>query len=80
MALQSAQSGVDIGVDYRDNDHWPHCLYYLRQSILCAADNTLELPGPYEGAARGSIDGAFDVRICRNAQPLFDWHERDGYG
>lgn len=32
-ALQDAREGVDIGVDYRDNGHWPHCFDYLRKVI-----------------------------------------------
>lgn len=30
-ALQQAREGIDPGLDWRDNDHWPHCLDYLRK-------------------------------------------------
>lgn len=33
-ALQDAREGVDIGVDYRDDGHWPHCFDYLRKASL----------------------------------------------
>lgn len=32
MALQSAHDGKDPGLDYEDNEHWPHCLDYLRKA------------------------------------------------
>jgi hypothetical protein len=28
-ALQSAAEGKKIGVDWHDDDHWPHCMDYL---------------------------------------------------
>ena len=28
-ALQSAAEGKNIGVDWHDDDHWPHCMDYL---------------------------------------------------
>lgn len=31
MALQESKENKDIGMDWRDNAHWPHCLDYLRQ-------------------------------------------------
>ncbi|ETI21742.1 hypothetical protein G647_08089 [Cladophialophora carrionii CBS 160.54] len=36
-ALQQSQAGEAIGVDWRDNLHWPHCMDYLRSvcSRLC---------------------------------------------
>lgn len=30
-ALQSAREGQEIGVDEKDNTHWPHCLQFLRE-------------------------------------------------
>jgi hypothetical protein len=30
MALQEAREGKEIGKDWTDDAHWPHCLDYLR--------------------------------------------------
>lgn len=30
-ALQAASSGEDIGKDWHDNGHWPHCFDYMRK-------------------------------------------------
>jgi len=30
-AIQDASEGREIGMDWKDNDRWPHCLDYLRK-------------------------------------------------
>lgn len=30
-ALQDARDGKNIGTDWHDDDHWPHCMDYLLQ-------------------------------------------------
>ncbi|BDD54454.1 hypothetical protein MAP00_000072 [Monascus purpureus] len=72
MALQESRENKDVGMDWRDNAHWPHCLDYLRQTILCFADDTLEhrdrLPN---GTTVRFISGTQDVRRCRSSERLY---------
>ncbi|KAK2742662.1 hypothetical protein FQN55_007781 [Onygenales sp. PD_40] len=82
LALQQAQEGLDVGVDWKDDAHWPHCLDYLRSSIMCFADGTLESitaqPGPVEGTVVKVIDGATEMRYCRDTKPLYDLERQYG--
>ncbi|KIX96817.1 uncharacterized protein Z520_07537 [Fonsecaea multimorphosa CBS 102226] len=80
-ALQRAKAGEDIGTDDHDDPHWPHCFWYLRQSILCAADDTIEMSHGWDSEIQpngtvvsirvGSIDGGTDLRSCRNSDTLY---------
>lgn len=70
-ALQRARAGEDIGIDYRDNTHRLHCFHYVREAILCSADDTIELPRLRNGSHKGSIDGTLDVRRCGNSEALY---------
>ena len=80
-AIQKAREGIDPGIDNDDNEHWPHCFWYLRQAILCHADDQIELPhelesftlsnGTVTARPTGSINGAGDVRTCRDADKLY---------
>jgi hypothetical protein len=77
--LQRAREGEDVGLDDNDDLHWPHCFFYIRQAILCAADDTIELPHRHNKTHRyGSIDGASDVRQCRDAEKLYKMREKYG--
>ena len=76
--LQQASEGADIGTDWTDNRHWPHCLHYLRQSILCAADDTIELAAVINGTKSHFISGARDVRQCRNSNALYELMDNRG--
>ncbi|KAF2464343.1 uncharacterized protein BDR25DRAFT_346819 [Lindgomyces ingoldianus] len=83
MTLQLAREGVDIGVDWRDDAHWPHCFDYLRESILCYADPTLESvslqPGPVDdGTFVKVIDGGAEMRYCRDSRPLYELERQYG--
>lgn len=75
--LQQARAGEDIGIDYRDNTHWPHCFHYLREAILCSADDTIELPRMRNGT-KGSIDGVMDIRHCGNTESLYALRAQHG--
>ncbi|KAI3531837.1 hypothetical protein CSPX01_13908 [Colletotrichum filicis] len=69
--LQEAHRGVDPGLDWNDHDHWPHCLDYMRKSILCAADGTIEQqPILPNGTIAPFIDGSQDVRHCGDNRRL----------
>ncbi|KAF1992170.1 hypothetical protein K402DRAFT_128 [Aulographum hederae CBS 113979] len=54
-----------------DSKHWVHCLDYLMQGILCAADGTIEgaHDGP-NGALR--IDGYGVTHQCHSSNKLFE--------
>ncbi|KAK3208720.1 hypothetical protein GRF29_77g1740238 [Pseudopithomyces chartarum] len=46
-AIQQLQDGHQIGFDHSTDTaahkgHWPHCFDYLRQILLCQADDTVE--------------------------------------
>ncbi|KKA18174.1 hypothetical protein T310_7873 [Rasamsonia emersonii CBS 393.64] len=83
LALQQAREGIDIGVDWRDDAHWPHCFDYLRSSIMCFADGTLERvtlqPGPRDdGTFVKIIDGGVETRYCRDTRPLYELERQYG--
>lgn len=74
-AIQQLQSGVQIGFDHATDTakhagHWPHCFDYLRQILLCQADDTIETA---QLAYTGDwiISGYGARRQCRNAQALY---------
>jgi hypothetical protein len=60
-----------------------HCFDYLRASIMCYADPTLESvslqPGPAnDGKVVKVIDGGAEVRYCRDTRPLYELERRYG--
>ncbi len=75
LAIQRASEGHNVGVDFRD-DHWGHCLDYMRRIVLCNADDTIErsrwtwqFPN---GTVYQGIEGAEEGRTCRPLQPMCD--------
>ncbi|CAJ2504616.1 Uu.00g120100.m01.CDS01 [Anthostomella pinea] len=59
---------------HRDNmtsPHMRHCFDYLRQSLTCAADATMEPVDPTLGGVTGWGNG----RVCRNYSQLAGWAE-----
>lgn len=71
--MQRAREGEEIGMDDDADKHWPHCLNYLHQAILCSADDTIEMP-IYEQEGNKTvqiISGVDDERKCRNATALY---------
>ncbi|KAI5865371.1 hypothetical protein GGS23DRAFT_558942 [Durotheca rogersii] len=70
-AIQQAREGIDPGFDWRDNDHWPHCMEYLRKTLLCWADDRIERRFVFEnGTSSSFIDGSQDVRACGDSRRL----------
>lgn len=55
---------VNSGVREREVPHAQHCLNYLRQTILCAADLTLE-PETFPGS-QDVAEGLFATHVCRD--------------
>ncbi|KAK0616929.1 hypothetical protein B0T14DRAFT_524042 [Immersiella caudata] len=62
----------DVHSDHKSLKHAMHCFDYLRQSFICLADDTIEMPIP-ERLAEGviAVDGA-GPRQCRNASKLWE--------
>ncbi|KAF7192002.1 Oxidase ustYa [Pseudocercospora fuligena] len=80
-AFQDMSEGkIDMKI-LQNDPHVPHCFDYLRQGILCFADDTFELARDREGIPDGGIiEGAYDVRTCRDYTKLFDLMYRYGEG
>ncbi|KAK7741828.1 hypothetical protein SLS53_004893 [Cytospora paraplurivora] len=51
--------------------HMRHCFDYLRQSLMCAADATLEPVDPN----LGGVTGWDNARVCRDYGELAAWAE-----
>jgi hypothetical protein len=62
-------------MDFRQ-DHWPHCLDYMRKLVLCNADDTVELPQltqyHQDGSTYAGIEGAKEMRQCRSIKQMCD--------
>lgn len=60
-----------------EHQHIDHCLEYLRQSIMCAGDTTLEKVLVDEsGEFKADIDGWGTLHKCRSWNMLFKFAER----
>lgn len=64
-------AGAGAGRTKRDVEHAQHCLNYLRQGILCAADTTLE-PEVVEGS-QDVQEGLGVTRMCRDWGKVYDF-------
>ncbi|KAI1763302.1 hypothetical protein GGR53DRAFT_372013 [Hypoxylon sp. FL1150] len=58
--------------EHSSDTHVRHCLEYLRQSIMCAADTTIE---PTERVPEGNaaVRGFGTVHICKDFRQLVEW-------
>ncbi|KNG84912.1 hypothetical protein ANOM_006412 [Aspergillus nomiae NRRL 13137] len=63
---------------HRDDhsDHTKHCIDYLRQSIMCASDATLEGSGVLGGGRNRAVDGWNNTHQCRDWDSLYDFASR----
>jgi hypothetical protein len=63
------------------HSHTLHCLDYLRESIICASDSTLEpfKPSFDTAAPRKGVDGYGTPHQCRDFGKLRNWAERFRY-
>lgn len=71
VLLTSNQTGETLSLD--DAQHMEHCFDYLRQSIQCAGDVTIE------SKAIGSeeLDRTGGVHMCRKIDDIFAWAEQN---
>ncbi|KAJ8062728.1 hypothetical protein OCU04_007992 [Sclerotinia nivalis] len=77
-----AGAGHNFGhLEHGDPLHWLHCFDYLRQTILCTADGTLE-PPKADSRGKENVDGMTE-RQCRDPEELWrlsvESFEEDGY-
>ncbi|APA08442.1 predicted protein [Sclerotinia sclerotiorum 1980 UF-70] len=56
-------------LEHGDPLHWLHCFDYLRQTILCTADGTLE-PPKADSRGKENVDGMME-RQCRDPEELW---------
>lgn len=70
--LHHGPDGTEYFIDPTHNSyHTSHCFNYLRQSILCSLDTTLE--GSGDGVGVG--DGSGQTHMCRDNQQSIKWLE-----
>lgn len=62
----------DFGIDRME--HAAHCFEYLRQSLMCSADSTLE-PAAVSSSAKNGLLGWGFRRQCHDYDALKDWAE-----
>ena len=78
--LYSTDTHSGLAVVTRDETsqtqmHAKHCLDYLRQSLICTADSTLE---PVD-ATTDTVSGMHVVHQCRDFEGLKTWTEEHQY-
>jgi hypothetical protein len=80
MLRRSLSASVTRPNDYkylvpRLRDHWAHCIDYLRQSIQCSADTTLEEPldAPSTSPDLAGLDGWGVTHTCRDYSAVYEW-------
>ena len=79
-ALQKAFH--EMIIDYRDGkdptwdwDHLEHCAHFLRQEIMCDANDDLIYTGKLHGQENVDVPvvGVNQYRMCRDWSQLVDW-------
>lgn len=53
--------------------HWEHCFDYLRQTLMCAADVTLENLETKGERLLDRVDGWGTTHMCRDYQGVREW-------
>jgi hypothetical protein len=67
MSQEDPEDAKKLAEKHRHNHHANHCFDYLRQSLQCGADMTLEWPveDPRTGK-RNSVDGWNTAHMCKS--------------
>lgn len=50
-----------------------HCFDYLRQSLLCASDTSLEKLQVDNGGNKPAVDGWGTTHLCRDHEEVSNW-------
>ncbi|KAK5996529.1 Oxidase ustYa [Cladobotryum mycophilum] len=75
MAREGYYSAVEGKMDHVSKAHLTHCFDYLRQTIMCFGDTTLEwLPAPPNDT--GSTGWGFE-HTCRDFKAISEWAEEN---
>jgi hypothetical protein len=61
-----------ITPDGHSAPHTTHCWDYLRQSIMCCADTSLEGSAPF---SKNQTNGFGNVHVCKNYKEVTAWIE-----
>ncbi|KAM0795053.1 hypothetical protein BDR22DRAFT_894522 [Usnea florida] len=70
--LHSSEDSDDEDSQQHSRYHAKHCVEYLRQALICAADSTIE-PG---NATSRHVTGSGVVHECRDFDGLYAWTEQ----
>ena len=73
----------DDAAHHHSPAHMKHCFDYLRQTLMCAADRTLERLQSDDRGTIASVDGWGTVHQCQDFQEVYDWtksHRASGDG
>ncbi|KAJ9228939.1 hypothetical protein DTO169E5_9028 [Paecilomyces variotii] len=71
---EHSTSPSNTGKPHQDSVHWAHCLDYIAQGILCAADDTIEPPRRVKnehGEHTVVVDGVGHTHQCRDPVSLW---------
>ena len=70
----SPSSNTQPFTRHGSSGHFTHCIDYLRQSIMCAADMTIEPALVGEDGSRTGVDGwGITHHNCKNWHSVWDW-------
>lgn len=80
FALSVANPTEFLYVMPQRSRQWSHCLDYLRQAVMCAADRTLEtVEGNRDTNGETLLKGADGwgaTHACRDYKGVYDWAEK----
>jgi hypothetical protein len=68
-----SEEGYSHHAEHSSDTHIQHCLEYIRQSIMCAADTTIELAVKASDEDNVGVRGFGTEHICRDFRQLVEW-------
>lgn len=82
-ALHVALLPTIRGIEPRDDDgfehnHIEHCLDYLRQSVMCSGDTTLEPPDERPEKGKSPLQGWGVEHTCQSWEEIEQWRGGNG--
>ncbi|TGO66336.1 hypothetical protein BOTNAR_0063g00180 [Botryotinia narcissicola] len=69
----SVDRNATIRQHYHSENHMKHCFDYLRQSLMCASDTTLETLQVKNEGNKPAVDGWGTTHLCRDYDKVSDW-------